>query len=240
MIFLIADPKHQHFSFRLFFVWKVNCSWSDVRWFCSGLLQVTKQWIFKSHHPAFSSACFYVTISSALVWSNQMVSHKMLGMNISYVLETVFPRSSAVKCVDLKTSHNLRCFLVRRRNSGQRQLSIVVISQCGKQRVFWTAGKIELKFSIKRGKKKKKGICQAAISSLAALRLHFLDIMWKVRGIRSMRFLIHWISSQVNLTSLSQWTLRFHLKLVLLQFRPFLTLFSYLQYQRLQPLCLTI
>lgn len=178
--------------------------------------------------PTFYPVRFSVTISSALVWSNQMVSHKMLDMNISYGLETVFPHSLVVKCV--KTFHNLRYFLAWRHNSGQRQLSIVVISQCGKQRMFWTAGKMELKFSIKR---KIKHCSDSNLPVELYLSYILLDISGKSGALDQCNF---WSTESVAKLISNLWASRhcFHSKLVLFQFRPFLTLLSYLQYQSLQ------
>lgn len=191
-----------------------------------------KQWIFKSQHPTFYPVCFSVTISSALVWSNQMVSHKMLDMNISYGLETVFPHSSVVKCVDLRLFTTWDTFWPGATTQAKDSWALLSSHNVGNRGCFGLLEKWSWNFPLK-GKKKH---CSDNNLPVKLYKLHFCGHKWKVRGIKSVQFLIYWISSQVNFKSLSQQTLCFHSKLVLFQFRPFLTLLSYLQYQSLQPL----
>lgn len=139
---------------------------------------------------------------SGLIWPDG-ISHDARHEYFMWFRNCVSSLFASKKCW-FKTSHNGRHFMARCRNSGQRKLSIVVISERGKPRMFWTTGKTELKFSIERGKNNnnnKKAFFRQRPCTSAVLRLHFLDIMGKVRGNRSMQFLIHWVSSQANLTS---------------------------------------
>lgn len=157
----------------------------------------------------------------------------MLDMNISYGLETVFPHSLVVKCVDLRFFTTWDTFWPDATTQAKDSWALLSSHNVGSRGCFGLLEKLSWNFPLKE----KESIVQTAIfQSKIVLKLHFFGHKWKVTGIRSMQFLIHWISSQVNFKSLSQQTLCFHSRLVLFQFRPFLTLLSYLQYQSLQPL----
>lgn len=186
-----------------------------------------KRRISKSRPPPSYPACFCVTVSSAPAWSNQMVSHKTLDMNISYSLETVFSSLfPGKKRVDLRLSTTggapWHCAVTQAKASWA-----LLSSRNGESRdCFRPLEEWSWNFPL-RGKKTNKPFVRQQSSSLAVLGLPFLDIMWKVWGTGSMQFLIHWISSWVNLTPLSQWTLCFHSNFVWFQLRPFLTIFLF-------------
>lgn len=135
--------------------------------------------------PTFYPVCSSVTISSALVWSNQMVSHKMLDMNISYGLETVFPHSLVVKCVDLRLFTTWDTFWPGATTQAKDSWALLSSHNVGSRGCFELLEKWSWNFPLKE---KKKSLFRQQSSSQAVLKLHFFGHKWKVRGIRSMHF----------------------------------------------------
>lgn len=131
---------------------------------------------------------FSVTISSAWVWSNQMVSHKMLDMNISYGLETVFPHSLVVKCVDLRLFATWDTFWPGATTRAKDSWALLSSHNVGSRGCFGLLEKWSWNFPFKE---KKKALFRQQSSSRAVLKLRFFWHKWKVRGIRSMKVLIH-------------------------------------------------
>lgn len=144
-----------------------------------------KQWIFKSQHPTFYPVCFSVTISSALVWSNQMVSHKMLDMNISYGLETVFPHSSVVKCVDLRLFTTWDTFWPGATTQAKDSWALLSSHNVGNRGCFGLLEKWSWNFPLKG---KKKTIVQTTIFQLSCTSYIFVDISGKSEALNQCNF----------------------------------------------------
>lgn len=136
--------------------------------------------------PTFYPVRFSVTISSAWVWSNQMVSHKMLDMNISYGLETVFPHSLVVKCVDLRLFATWDTFWPGATTRAKDSWALLSSHNVGSRGCFGLLEKWSWNFPFKE--KKKRHCSDSNLPVELYLSYVFFDISGKSEALDQWKF----------------------------------------------------